>query len=83
MVDAIRVVWSENTTAPSAENGAQDAAWFSDKKPVLYDSFPTTSLNNRFVPPGGLRTDAVFAVDDDIRVPCQDLDFAYEVGVGV
>jgi hypothetical protein len=75
-VDAIRVVWSENTSAPSEEEGSE---WFSDKKTVLYDTFPTTSLNNRFIPPTGLRTDAVFAVDDDIRVPCQDLDFAYEV----
>ncbi len=75
-MDAIRVVWSENTSAPSEED---DPEWFSDKKTVVYDRFPTTSLNNRFVTPSGLRTDAVFAVDDDIRVPCQDLDFAYEV----
>ena len=72
------MVWSENASAPTE---ADDPEWFSDKKPVLYDRFPTTSLNNRFIPPAGLRTDAVFAVDDDIRVPCQDLDFAYEVRV--
>ena len=76
-VDSIRVVWSENGTAP--QEGEKDKDWFSNKKKVFYDKYHTTSLNNRFVPPEGLGTDSVFAVDDDIRVPCADLDFAYEV----
>lgn len=75
-VDSIRVVWSENGTVPNEE---KDKEWFSSKKRVFYDKYTTTSLNNRFVPPEGLETDSVFAVDDDIRVPCSDLDFAYEV----
>ena len=35
------------------------------------------SLNSRFLPLADLATDAVFAVDDDIRVPCADLEFAF------
>lgn len=75
-MDSIRVVWSENGSAPQE---ATDRQWFSSKKPVYYDKYETTSLNNRFIPPEGLATDAVFAVDDDIRVPCADLEFAHEV----
>lgn len=75
-VHSIRVVWSENSSVPQE---CCDKDWFSGKKRVYYDKYETTSLNNRFVPPEGLSTDAVFAVDDDIRVPCSDLDFAYEV----
>jgi hypothetical protein len=75
-VHSIRVVWSENSSVPQE---CCDKEWFSGKKRVYYDKYETTSLNNRFVPPEGLSTDAVFAVDDDIRVPCSDLDFAYEV----
>jgi hypothetical protein len=37
------------------------------------------SLNSRFLPVKGMTTDAVFAVDDDIRVPCSDLQLAFEV----
>ena len=39
------------------------------------------SLNSRFAPLSDLATDAVFAVDDDIRVPCADLALAFEVWV--
>ncbi|GAB5029827.1 n-acetylglucosaminyltransferase-like protein [Nannochloropsis oceanica] len=85
-VDSIRVVWSENGTSPPSPTDEKDKGWFSEHKPVFYDTYSTTSLNNRFVPPvgedgkdNGLVTDAVFAVDDDIRVPCTDLDFAFGV----
>ncbi|RUP48306.1 glycosyl transferase family 64 domain-containing protein [Jimgerdemannia flammicorona] len=37
------------------------------------------SLNNRFNPITSLRTPAVFICDDDIRVPIDDLEFAFEV----
>ena len=121
-------MWSENGTAPPSPTDEKDKGWFSEHKPVYYDTYSTTSLNNRFVPPLGeegkdngegpflslppslppsllfslawfktpnsldlpalppslpislgLVTDAVFAVDDDIRVPCSDLDFAFGV----
>ncbi|KAK4049297.1 exostoses (multiple)-like 2 [Microbotryomycetes sp. JL201] len=37
------------------------------------------SLNNRFNPISGLRTQAVFVCDDDIYIPVDDLDFAFDV----
>jgi len=46
-------VWSENETAPPSPQEEKDRAWFSDHKPVYYDTYATTSLNNRFVPPAG------------------------------
>jgi len=52
-VDAIRVVWSENGTTPPSPTDEKDKGWFSEHKPVFYDTYSTTSLNNRFVPPVG------------------------------
>ncbi|KAK3256945.1 hypothetical protein CYMTET_33949 [Cymbomonas tetramitiformis] len=45
---------------------------------VIYDTKPTTSLNNRFMPLEGLRTDAVFNVDDDVEVTCNALKLAHK-----
>ena len=44
----------------------------------------STSLNNRFkpVPPSYEHTNAVFSVDDDMRVNCLDLERAYNVWEG-
>ena len=40
----------------------------------------SASLNNRFKPLGSLpHRDAIFAVDDDIRVPCHELGLGFEV----
>jgi hypothetical protein len=41
--------------------------------PVVYDVQPNASLNNRFRPPPGLRTEAVLSIDDDILVPCDEV----------
>ena len=45
---------------------------------VAFIQHPTDSLNNRFKPIEGPHDRAIFAADDDIRVPCSDLDLAYE-----
>ena len=37
------------------------------------------SLNNRFSPLTGPHSDAIFSVDDDMRVPCGELILAYQV----
>lgn len=39
-------------------------------------------MNTRFRPIDGPHTDAIFSVDDDMRVPCDELDLAYEVWRG-
>ena len=40
------------------------------------------SLNNRFSPLTGSHSDAIFSVDDDMRVPCEELLLAYQVWRG-
>ena len=45
------MVWSENGTTPPQPGEEKDKAWFSPHKPVFYDQYSTTSLNNRYVPP--------------------------------
>eukprot|EP00899_Mesostigma_viride_P004588 jgi/Mesvir1/1412/Mv14412-RA.3 len=43
--------------------------------PVVWDVHHRNSLNNRFVPPKeGIRTEAVFSVDDDVLLSCADLE---------
>lgn len=37
------------------------------------------SLNNRFKPLSGPHTDAILSVDDDMLIPCDDLNLAFEV----
>jgi hypothetical protein len=36
-------------------------------------------LNERFRVPSTLRTDAVLQYDDDLRIPCNDLEFAFQL----
>ena len=68
----IRVVWSEQVSPPSRDD--PEARLYYGPRPELvkYDSHPTTSIQNRFSVQG-LRTSAVFNVDDDVRIPCTSL----------
>lgn len=45
--------------------------------PVRVRVEQTNSLNNRFRPDSGIRTRAVFSIDDDIRIPCRDIENAF------
>ncbi len=70
-VDAVRVVWSESGNPPrgwEVPGGAK----------LIYDVHEKNSINNRFVPLKGVRTDAVFNVDDDMIVDCRSVLFAFE-----
>ena len=49
---------------------------------VIIDKHDINSLNNRFKPLPEPHTDGIFAVDDDMRVPCPELDFAFDVWRG-
>ena len=51
-------------------------------KVVFDDHSDRDSLNSRFIPLNASHTDAIFSVDDDMRVPCADLNLAYEVWRG-
>jgi len=46
---------------------------------VVFRQEPIDSLNSRFRPLTDPHTDAIFSVDDDMRVPCKELGLAYEV----
>ena len=85
-VDAVRVIWSEDGFAPPSDDvNADDRVSEPAARevrggmvpllpaPVVYDVQPNSSLNNRFRPLPGLRTEAVLSIDDDILVPCDEV----------
>ena len=49
---------------------------------MSFITFEKDSLNNRFKPLSGPHSDAIFTVDDDMRVPCSELSLGYEVWRG-
>ncbi|KAK7301462.1 hypothetical protein RJT34_12326 [Clitoria ternatea] len=82
--DAIHVVWSES------ELPSEKLKTYLNKIVVLksrkaqkpnfrFDINTDDKSNSRFRPIKDLGTDAVFSVDDDVIVPCSNLDFAFSV----
>ncbi len=80
VVRYIYVVWSEDSEPPQRLT-AKYKKW---KLPTVgFQRQITTSLNNRFRPLSDVpHSEGVFAVDDDMRVPCDDLDTAFDVWQG-
>ncbi|KAI4351857.1 hypothetical protein L6164_006163 [Bauhinia variegata] len=83
-VEAIHIVWSESE--PPSENlkSYLKNTVYSKSQKVHKPNFrfhinAENNLNNRFKPIEGLKTDAVFSVDDNVIVPCPTLDFAFNV----
>ncbi|GAQ83597.1 Acetylglucosaminyltransferase [Klebsormidium nitens] len=81
--DAIRVQWSEADPPPAdvasfltADRGMPGS---DDSVEVKFDVHLEDSLNNRFKPLPDVRTEAIFSVDDDLLVPCETLEFAFEL----
>ena len=54
-----------------------DAGLLPSTVPVHIRVEPTNSLNNRFRPDPAIATRAVFSIDDDIRIPCADVEAAF------
>ncbi|KAG9159700.1 hypothetical protein Leryth_017407 [Lithospermum erythrorhizon] len=82
--DAIHVVWSESD--PPSEKLKDHLNTVVLKKSrsthkldFRFDIYEEDNLNNRFRPIEGLRTDAIFSVDDNVIVPCHTLEFAFAV----
>lgn len=72
-------MWSEKESPPQSilakfEHKAHPSVTFRVEK--------EDSLNSRFRPIDGPHNDAIFSVDDDMRVPCEDLELAHEVWRG-
>jgi len=79
LVQNIYVVWSEKAPPPQSVVNKYSGA--SDPK-VHFNIQQVDSLNNRFAPLTGPHSDAIFSVDDDMRVPCSELLLAYQVWRG-
>ncbi|CAN1158984.1 Glycosylinositol phosphorylceramide mannosyl transferase 1 [Linum perenne] len=79
-VDSIRVAWGE-VESPSEklksdlDRIVKSKAWRKEEIGVEV----VENYGGRFKPIGGVRTDAIFSVDDDVIVPCSDLEFAFLV----
>ena len=84
-VKEIRVVWSEQVSVPSAREGDDEKAYFLDRPEfVRYDKHVgSTSIQNRFEKIDDLKTEAVFHVDDDVRIPCGKLQKGFGNGRGI
>ncbi len=78
-VKYIHVIWSEKDPPPQRIRAKFKD---SDIPRVMFNIQDVDSLNNRFKPLNDPHTDAIFSVDDDMRVPCNELDLALEVWKG-
>lgn len=76
VVKHVYIIWSEKVPVP-----ATVLSKYKDyvNPSVFFSVQEVDSLNNRFKPLPDPHTPAIFSVDDDIRVPCGELQVAYEV----
>lgn len=65
------IVWNAGPPPP------EEALLKSASIPVRLRVEPSNSLNNRFKPDPDIPTRAVFSVDDDIRIPCRDIEAGF------
>jgi hypothetical protein len=63
------IVWNQGTPP--------DLSLVPSAVPLRIRSESTNSLNNRFKPDSEITTRAVFSIDDDIRIPCSDVEAAF------
>ena len=80
----IHVVWSENDPPSNSlknylYNIVMAKSQTARKPDFKFDINEEDNLNNRFKPIQSLRTDAIFSVDDDVIVPCDELEFAFSI----
>ncbi|KAG6537170.1 hypothetical protein ZIOFF_002256 [Zingiber officinale] len=81
-VDAIHVVWSEpDPPSESLKTHLRNIleSKYSNKPYFQFNLNEEDDLNNRFKLIEGLKTDAIFSVDDDVIVRCSMLEFAFTV----
>lgn len=75
LVDKVFVVWHNPELVVDKE-----LVLMAKRNPrIVIQKMTTDTLNNRFSPLKGLRTQAVFICDDDILLPNDDLEFAFDV----
>lgn len=79
-IDAIRIVWSESLSPPGSlvKDLAEEVKRHTNAS-LLFDIHKDQTLNCRFKPLPGIRTNGVFSVDDDIIIPCSSMDVAFRL----
>jgi hypothetical protein len=79
LVKHIAIVWSESDPPPES----MSKRYAKSQSPVIsFEIHETDSLNNRFMPLKSAHSDAIFSVDDDMKIPCEELALAYQVWKG-
>lgn len=79
------MIWSESDKVPNhilqRYSSYQESSSLAGSIPIIYFDVQTIdSLNNRFKPlPPNTRTEAILSVDDDMRIPCDELSLSFEV----
>lgn len=77
-VGRIYVIWAESPTPPDPESFFQNRLRNAENRSPVEFIAVKNSLNSRFLPIDGLPTQAVFMVDDDVRVDCFSLHLGFE-----
>jgi hypothetical protein len=75
-VQQVQVVWSDQEIEPPPLDFFALPSQAHAAK-VAFERHPTDSLNNRFRALLPVPTAAVLSLDDDLEIPCTQLDFAY------
>ncbi|KAK9283392.1 hypothetical protein L1049_011634 [Liquidambar formosana] len=83
-LDSIHIVWSEPDPPSDSLTNFLNHVIKSNSRggrqiELKYDINKEDSLNNRFKEIKGLKTDAVFSIDDDVIFPCSSVEFAFNV----
>lgn len=73
-VGQIQVVWSDQENKPPRLELFREEA----RAKIAFEVHDTNSLNHRFNVTSPLDTMAIFSTDDDLEIPCEDLQFAFE-----
>lgn len=84
-VESIHIVWSEPSPPPDSlvsylQQTVKANSRDSRETELRFEiNEEDSSLNNRFKEIKGLRTEAIFSVDDDVIFACSTLEFAFSV----
>lgn len=83
-VESIHIVWSEPEAPPESlvtflQQKAKENSRRGGEDELRFEINEEDSLNNRFKEIKGLKTEAIFSVDDDVIFPCSTVEFAFSV----
>ncbi|CAI0547100.1 unnamed protein product [Linum tenue] len=81
---AIHIVWSEieppsERLRTDLDRAVRSKSWRADIRVEIRENGGGGGGSGRFKPIDGVRTDAIFSVDDGVIVPCSSLEFAFSV----